>query len=188
MDEQWRPIPSTPGYEASSLGRIRSVDRVVETVRGPSRRRGKVLALVLPKDGYMQIATPGRGTRKVHRLVAEAWLGPRPDGLHVLHGPGGQQDNRPSNLRYGTRSENMLDRNRDGTCWQLQRERCPRGHPLAEPNLAAHKAGKGWRGCLACHRASSRVSRLRRDGVEVDEVLYRSIADGYYAEIARCPS
>jgi hypothetical protein len=48
--------------------------------------------------------------------VAEAFLGPRPDGYQVCHGPAGQLDNRLVNLSYGTRSKNCgADKYRDGT-------------------------------------------------------------------------
>lgn len=53
--------------------------------------------------------------RKVHQLVAEAFLGPRPPGLEVCHGPLGSGCNLPSNLSYGTRAKNSADRLRDGT-------------------------------------------------------------------------
>lgn len=42
----------------------------------------------------------------IHQIVLEAFCGPCPDGMEVLHGNGIRTDNRLSNLRYGTRSEN----------------------------------------------------------------------------------
>jgi hypothetical protein len=46
-------------------------------------------------------------TYKVARLVAEAFLGPSPfDGAIVLHVDEDSTNNRPSNLRWGTRREN----------------------------------------------------------------------------------
>ena len=50
----------------------------------------------------------------VHRLVALAYHGPRPDGLDIAHGNCIKTDNRPSNLRYTTRSDNILDSLRMG--------------------------------------------------------------------------
>ena len=47
--------------------------------------------------------------KTVHSLVALAFHGPRPEGLDVAHGNCVKTDNRPSNLRYCTRSENLLD-------------------------------------------------------------------------------
>ena len=56
-----------------------------------------------------------RKTATVHSLVAEAWLGPVPEGMEVLHGPAGKQDNSIDNLSYGTRCQNHHDKKRDGT-------------------------------------------------------------------------
>ena len=44
---------------------------------------------------------------KVHDLIARAFLGNKPKGYDVDHINGKTTDNRPSNLRYVTRSENL---------------------------------------------------------------------------------
>lgn len=46
----------------------------------------------------------------VHALVAEAFLGPRPEGALILHRNDDGFDNRAENLRYGDREENEQDR------------------------------------------------------------------------------
>ena len=48
-----------------------------------------------------------RVMRSVHRLVAEAFIGPCPEGLEVNHKNGQKQDNRPENLEYVTTAENL---------------------------------------------------------------------------------
>lgn len=50
--------------------------------------------------------------RKVflHRVVAECWLGPRPDGMQVDHIDRDSLNNDYRNLRYVTKSEQMLNR------------------------------------------------------------------------------
>lgn len=55
----------------------------------------------------------------MHILVAEAFLGPRPEGAHVLHIESNTFDsinNAASNLRYGSHSENMQQRTVEGNC------------------------------------------------------------------------
>jgi hypothetical protein len=58
----------------------------------------------------------GKGNhRKVHHLVLEAFIGPRPDGFEACHGNGDPTDNRVENLRWGTHEENHDDRAMHGT-------------------------------------------------------------------------
>lgn len=51
----------------------------------------------------------------IHTLVLEAFVCRRPKGLQACHKNGKKQDNRLSNLRWGTPSENQADRERHGT-------------------------------------------------------------------------
>jgi hypothetical protein len=53
--------------------------------------------------------------RAVHKLVAEAFLGPCPPGQQVRHLDGNNQNNAATNLTYGTKRENELDKMRHGT-------------------------------------------------------------------------
>ena len=48
--------------------------------------------------------------RPIHRLVAETWIGPRPDGMQICHCDGDSFNNDVGNLRYDTPSENYRDR------------------------------------------------------------------------------
>jgi len=66
---------------------------------------------------YLYVALGRRHRQRLlHRVIAEAWLGPAPPGKpQVLHGPLGSLDDRPTNLRWGTCAENMADKHRDGT-------------------------------------------------------------------------
>jgi uncharacterized protein (DUF433 family) len=70
------------------------------------------------RGGYpmVTLSRPGRQQepRLVHHLVLEAFVGPRPDGMEALHGPAGKLDASLANLHWGTRSENMRDKTRDG--------------------------------------------------------------------------
>lgn len=118
--ERWQQIPAWEGlYEASDGGRIRSLSR--------PRHPGRILKPTLNVRGYYRVDLSRDGkqaTRLVHQLVLLAFVGPCPDGMEVLHGPGGRTDNRLSNLSYGTHSQNCRDKRRDGTnpngeaCWQ----------------------------------------------------------------------
>src|SRR5690606_18070912 len=141
--EEWRPIPGHPGYEASSHGRVRSVDRIVQRSRSsPMRVKGTVLKPSANDTGHQWVnigGTGGHPKRYIHRLVAMTFLGECPDGMEVRHRNGDPTDNRPENLTYGTRSENMYDKVRHGRHPFASRTHCPSGHELTWPNLEVMK-------------------------------------------------
>ena len=115
MPEIWKPIPSEPGYEVSSLGRVRSSDRVVETANGQRRRyKGQMLSPGRTKSGHLTVACGKGNSRSVHVLVLEAFIGPRPPGMEALHRNDEPWDNALENLLWGTRSENLRDKVRNG--------------------------------------------------------------------------
>lgn len=100
----WKPIPNFPGYEVSSLGQV--------------RRGNRLLAIGKNVSGYPRVtlSVGGRSvSRVVHALVAEAFIGPRPNGLQVRHLDGSKNNNRPCNLVYGTAAENAADKALHGT-------------------------------------------------------------------------
>lgn len=96
--------------------------------------------------------------RRIHQLVLESFVGPRPNTDSVVrHLNGDPVDNRIENLVWGTASENAHDRVRHGTHNTAGRTNCPRGHELQPPNLIAGHAKRGYRACLACDRARAYV-------------------------------
>lgn len=120
--EQWRPIAGFPAYEVSDLGRVRSLDRTVKVTRAGGDctyfLRGKVLKPTPGSHGYLQVTLcldAVKSQRCVHALVAEAFIGPRPAGLNVLHRDGDQLNCVPSNLYYGDQVDNLGDAKRHGT-------------------------------------------------------------------------
>ncbi len=54
-------------------------------------------------------------TRTLHRLLLITFVGPCPEGLEALHSDGNRLNCDLSNLRWGTRQENMIDAIRHGT-------------------------------------------------------------------------
>lgn len=123
--ERWRPIPGYLGYEASSLGRIRSLDR--KDLKG-RLAFGCILRPSTSKRGYLAVRIRADQeekfkTRSVHLLVLLAFHGPRPPMHEGAHNDGNPSNNRPSNLRYATRQENEADKAIHGTKFAAQGEK-----------------------------------------------------------------
>lgn len=101
MEEEWRTIPSHPLYLASSKGRIRRAGR--KLIRKVQKHK---------KTGYLYLNLqdkPWTDTRcAVHRLVCEAFHGTPKNTMDVNHINGVKDDNRPENLEWCTRSQNLL--------------------------------------------------------------------------------
>jgi hypothetical protein len=120
-EERWLPVVGYEGlYEVSDMGRVRSVDRMVAEKNGKLKRlKGKILSQGIGSTGYYLVALCANGTqttRKVHRIVLEAFVGLKPKGMLCCHGTGGPLDNRLINLSWGTYKKNAAsDRLRDGT-------------------------------------------------------------------------
>lgn len=181
--EDWRAVAESDGrYEVSSLGRVRRAERWTQNGTGWYLRSGRMMTLSRTSAGYLKVDMRLRGSdgsrhggggrnRSVHTLVMEAFFGPCPDGQEVLHGNGDKADNRLSNLRYGTRSENNLDAVKHGANVWANRTHCPAGHAYSQENTLIAKRGDGttFRACRDCtnrrnreHRARKRIGREAR--------------------------
>lgn len=129
MEEIWRDIPGYEGfYQASSLGKIRSVDHVAFCNYDRNYKRtvkGKILSPTTNRYGYSMICMSVEGkimNKSVHQLVALAFL-PNPNNFdQINHKNEIKTDNRPENLEwcdakynanYGTKNKRTI-KNRTG--------------------------------------------------------------------------
>lgn len=79
---------------------------------------GRVLRPRIDSNGYACVSLWEGGVqlhRRVHQLVAHAFIGPQAPGMEVCHINGHPADNRLENLRYGTPTQNSNDRIIHGT-------------------------------------------------------------------------
>lgn len=133
--EIWKAIPGHAFYEASNLGRIRSLDRTIPYVAmGKSDSfkiiRGRILRGSLnPVNGYRYVHLGRRTAASVHSLVALAFFGDRDDNQVVRHKDGNKANNAVANLEYGTGSENYEDSIRHKTA------RYGENHPMSKLTL-----------------------------------------------------
>lgn len=112
--EKWLPIPGYDGYEASSTGLIRSVDRQVAQ-KGHKNAytrimKGKIIKPGVLNSGY-QIAWLSVAGKTfavtVHRLVALTFLPNPNDYQEINHINGNKKDNRVENIEWVSRSMNI---------------------------------------------------------------------------------
>ena len=132
-----KPIEEFPGYFVSNLGKVYS----------DSPRRGFYELTPRPnKDGYLRVAlkkagvkretgstrNQGKGKtfqRSVHLLVAEAFLGPKPNPKSQVDHINNQRDcNHINNLRYISSSDNVkksFEYNLNATIFGIQGDKFP---------------------------------------------------------------
>lgn len=169
MTEQWKAVPGYEGwYEVSDHGRVRSLDRWVHQTNqsGPYRRRLKGQMLrPCPKSYYPNVLIRGAGKKprsmRLHVLVLLAFVGPRPEwAVEIRHLDGDPRNNHLENLKYGTQSENALDRVLHGTHMQASKTECKYGHEFTPENTYIIPSS-GSRQCRQCSRRLTREHKAR---------------------------
>lgn len=171
--EEWRPVVGhEDSHEISNVGRVRSKTRSVRVIRGNqdfmSILRSKILSPVVMKSGHLRVKVNNTAIL-VHRMVAEAFIGPQPPGKPlVLHWDDDPSNNNVSNLRWGDRRDNATDlyRNRTVRSYNAEKTHCINGHPFDETNTYTVPT-TGRRQCVICRAAADKRRQKRRKGVKV---------------------
>jgi len=152
-DETWVSVENYEArYKVSSQGRVLSLM--------PYGRPGrKILKPGMDEAGRPHISLYSGGhrykTAKVCVLVAQAFLGPKPEGTEICHGDGDPSNNWVTNLRYDTHLANGEDMIRHGRTQKKTIGSC--GHPL--DGRKKGRNGRIHRYCLICSRARGAVRR-----------------------------
>lgn len=144
--QTWREVQGFEGlYDVSDLGNVRSWSTAKQGGLLSPRSTGRYLGVTLHGVGK-------RRTALVHALVAEAFIGPRPNGKMVRHLNGDPLDSRAVNLAYVTNAQNQRGSVQLGNHVNARKTHCPAGHPYSGRNLIRGTKGKG-RYCRACRKA-----------------------------------
>jgi|AntAceMinimDraft_16_1070373.scaffolds.fasta_scaffold22867_2 hypothetical protein len=113
LQEKWLKIPNYENYEASNLGRIRSLDRDVFNGVGYYLKTGRVLKNTLYGNGYCYVTLSNNGNekkkkKKVSQLVAMTFLNHTPCGYKIVvdHINNIKTDDRLDNLQLLTNRQN----------------------------------------------------------------------------------
>lgn len=97
--ETWKPVVNFEKlYEVSNLGNVRHIGK------------SKPLSPVDNGNGYLTVTLYNNTHKKrcrVHVLVAEAFIGPKTQGMQINHIDHDKTNNALSNLEYVTASNNM---------------------------------------------------------------------------------
>jgi|LGVE01.1.fsa_nt_gb hypothetical protein len=118
MIEIWKNIKGYPNYQVSNMGKIKSLERYVNSKNG-SRRivREKTLKSNSYKKNYLTVKLSNNGnpkTFRLHNLVLEMFI-PNPFNKPCgNHKNGKKWDNRVENLEWVTYQENTIHAYRTG--------------------------------------------------------------------------
>lgn len=136
--EHWKPIDGYPGYEVSDLGSVRTHWKKVKNrgMHGGTHREYTKETRIVPMsddgNGYLKVLIRNesqKACKKVHRLVAEAFIAhdPADDTVdHIKSGKEGKLDNSVNNLRWVSRRKNIQKAYADGVCNdRIERQKKP---------------------------------------------------------------
>lgn len=110
--EAWKDVFGYEGcYQVSSIGRVKSLRRIVYNYVGYYYIDEKILKQTKLKNGYLFVGLSLNGIRKthaVHQLVAVAFMNHRPDGFNSVidHKDLNKLNNRIENLKIISNREN----------------------------------------------------------------------------------
>jgi hypothetical protein len=107
--EIWRIVPSLPELLVSNEGRMMHVPKQGAMPHGGHRHYGGQPTFgVWNKVDSRFVTTINGKNYKIHRLVAEAFLGPPPfQKAVVMHIDENSANNRSDNLKWATQKENL---------------------------------------------------------------------------------
>lgn len=115
---EYRPVAGHPDYRVGADGTVWGRHRNGCRRNDPSQQLDGCWHLLAPqpskRNGLYRVRLSDRKRYHVHRLVLEAFVGPRPPDMEGQHLDGDPTNNTLSNLRWGTPLENGVARKRRG--------------------------------------------------------------------------
>lgn len=183
--EVWKPIVGYEGfYEVSNLGRVKSVERIVENNGGQQRRKERIMRLRIGRLGYLNVTLCRESATRVfsvHRLVAQAFI-PNPENKpYVDHIDTDPSNNNADNLRWVTQHENAMN--------PLTREhnsKSKMGHPKYSPPLSEEskrRIGEKNRGKVRSEELKQRLSDIHKTSEDCLRASKENIKKAHQANV-----
>lgn len=148
-NEIWKQYLEFPFIEGSSLGRVRTQDRVVRDGKGKRIVKGRILKQHRNNCGYLMVGFWVNGKkvdRLVHRLVAQTFLPNPKNWPEVNHKDCNRTNNNVSNLEWCTHKYNANYREKYGVSMAEAQ-----GQPIYAINLTTLE--------VSCFRSQNEASR-----------------------------
>lgn len=153
----WKDVKGYEGYyKVSNLGNVKAIDRYVTNGNCKNFRKGRACTEYDNGKGYKTVCLSKNGKTKtitIHKLVAIAFLGHKPDGttkICVDHINNIKTDNRLKNLQLISNRENA--------------SKDKKGYSSKYVGVNYHKESNKWRSCITIN------SRAKYLGIFKNEI------------------
>jgi hypothetical protein len=111
--EEWIILPEHRWHRVSNYGNVQYLadgewrPKKLKLIQKGKLKSTRYLGFNIPVEGYTASGHRRSKTLKLHQVVARLFIGPRPEGMQVMHKDQNELNCRWDNLEYGTLSDNI---------------------------------------------------------------------------------
>lgn len=138
MEEVWKTHQVLTDYQGSSLGNVRSIDRVIVCKNGKQLHlKGRTIKPQKVND-YQSFHPHLNENYYVHRFIWECFNGPIPEGLVINHKDQNGSNNSLSNLEVVTQQANLAYGDRLEKALKTRKETGVGGKPVNQYDMSGN--------------------------------------------------
>jgi hypothetical protein len=193
--ETWKDIPGFEGsYQASTLGRIKSLDRTIPHPRLYQQFvKGQILSQSISRNRNIKTGEPMIDLRvtlgienvqyyfNTRRLIYKTFIDPhldyKNDGMYVINADNDGYNNKPENLRLVTKSEKQLRAVKRGRVSSFlkdaDRSNWRKNHTSSKPVEQYDQAGKLIQTYPSVKEASRQLNLADKAIIQVAKGIYK---------------